>query len=443
MKRPGLSRRTFLRGAGAVMALPLLEAMIPARLARAATLASPRRFVGFYVPNGIRMAHWTPQVTGAGWELTPTLAALAPVKDKVLVLSGLANTPGKPDGPGDHAAGIGAFLTATKVAKTEGSAIKNGVSLDQRIAQAVGGATKLPSLELGCVEPGSYPGCDNGYSCAYSHNIAWSGPSTPIPKETSPKAAFDRLFAGFDPGASPAVVERRRLLKLSILDAVNEDAKALHAKLGKTDRMKMDEYLTGVWELEKKIDATQQTLVSCEPGASPAKWATIPAYVEQMMDIIVLALQCDMTRAATFMMSNGLGGRVHTWLGINDVHHSLSHHGNDPAKLDKLSKIDAWEVGMLAYLLTRLDSIPEGDGTVLDNTLVYFSSEISDGNTHSHEGMPVLLAGNAGGAFQSGRHVKYAGSPAVASLFVSILNAVGVPTSTFGDDGAGPLPSLA
>jgi hypothetical protein len=427
------------------MALPMLEAMLPARIARAAAAAdatAPRRFLGYYVPNGIHMAKWTPATTGASWELTPILKPLAAVKSKVLVLSGLANMPGKPDGPGDHAAGIGAFLTATKVAKTQGANIKNGVSVDQLIAKANAGATKLPSLELGCVEPGSYPGCDNGYSCSYSHNIAWSSPTTPVTKEVSPKAAFDRLFAGFDPGATAKEIARREALQTSILDAVHGDAKNLHAKLGKTDRMKLDEYLTGVSELEKQLAASGNEGPSCDPGDPAASWVDVPQYVQQMMDVIALAFQCDMTRAATFMMSNGLGGRVHKWLGIGDVHHYLSHHGNDPVKLGKIEKIATWEVEQLAYLLTKLDGMSEGDGTVLDNTLVYFSSEIEDGNTHSHTNLPVLLCGGGGGAVTSGRHVKYEGSPPVANLFVSILQACGVSATTFGDDGTGPLPNL-
>ncbi|GMV38527.1 MAG: hypothetical protein AMXMBFR64_02430 [Myxococcales bacterium] len=437
-----LSRRTLLRGAGVAMALPWLEAMLP-RTARAATMpAPPTRFLGYYVPNGIRMEHWTPATTGPGYALTPILKPLAPVKDKVLVLSGLSANPGKPDGAGDHASGIGAFLTATKVVKTEGANIKNGVSVDQLIAQKVGAQTKLPSLELGCVEPGSYPGCDSGYSCAYSHNIAWATPTTPLPKEIDPKAAFNRLFAGFNPGEglAAATLERRRLLKLSVLDAVLDDSKKLHAKLGVTDRQKLEAYQNGIWELEKKLEGAGQAPTGpvCDPGKAPPSWSTITQYVEQMMDVIALAFRCDMTRAATFMMSNGLGGRVHTWLGINDVHHYLSHHGNDPQKLDKLTKINAWEVEMLAWLLTRLDAMPEGDGTVLDNTLVYFSSEVSDGNLHNHVNMPVLVAGGTK-VFQSGRHVKLDGNPPVANLFTTILNACGVPNAKFGDDGTGAL----
>lgn len=440
MSRPTvLSRRTLLRGVGALMALPLLDAMRP-RAARAAPPA-PRRFAAFYTPCGIHMPKWTPKAVGADWALTPTLESLAPVKDDLLVLSGVDNLPGRPDGDGHHAAATAAFLSCAKARKTEGTNIRTGISMDQVLARAVGSATRFASLELG-IDPGKGVGnCDSGYACPYANNIAWAGPSTPVPKETRPRAAFDRLFADFDPNATQAELEKRRAYGLSIIDAVREDAKALHGRLGTTDRRKLDEYFTGVRELELRVHAMEGAGPACGAVAPPEDTGDVRERTKAMLDLIVLAFQCDLTRTCTFMLGNARSQRVYSFLGLSGEHHAYSHHQKAQANYDALAKIDRWEVQQYAYLLQRMKAVQEEGGTLLDHSAVYFSSEIADGNMHEHKNLPILLAGRAGGALAPGRHLRYEGAP-LANLYISLLRIFGVPANTFGDDGTGPLPGL-
>ena len=299
MKKP-LSRRTFLRGAGTLIGLPVLDAMIPAR-ATAQMMQSPRRLLSYYVPNGIHMAAWTPADEGANYTLTPILAALAPVKDKVLVLTGIANDPARPDGPGDHASGTGSFLTAAHPFKTEGSNILNGISMDQVAANEIGNETSFRSLQLGSEGGGSTGGCDSGYSCAYARNISWAGPSTPLPKEVNPQAVFDRLFAGVDAGETIDARRKRKLYKQSVLDFVLEDARQLSGKLGKTDRRKIDEYTTSVRELERRLNEAEEP-AGCDPGQRPERANDIEVDCRTMADLMVLAMQCDLTRTITYML---------------------------------------------------------------------------------------------------------------------------------------------
>ncbi|CAM3826844.1 DUF1552 domain-containing protein [Corallococcus sp. ZKHCc1 1396] len=439
---PPLSRRTLLRGLGAMMALPLLEGMRPGVARGASQAPVPRRFVAFYTPCGIHMAKWTPSGEGPDWSLTPTLASLAPVKDDVLVLGGLDNLPGRPDGDGHHAAATSAFLSCVKARKTEGANIRTGISMDQVLANAVGKATRFPSLELG-IDPGKGIGnCDSGYACPYANNIAWAGPSTPVPKETQPRAAFERLFADFDPNVTQAELAKRRAYGLSIIDAVRDDAKALQGRLGTTDRRKLDEYFTGVRELELRVNAMAGAGPTCGTAVAPARTEDVREKTKAMLDLIVLAFQCDLTRTCTFMLGNARSQRVYSFLGLSGEHHAYSHHQKAQANYDALAKIDKWEVEQYAYLLQRMKGVQEEGGTLLDHSAVYFSSEIADGNMHEHRNLPILLAGRAGGALAPGRHVRYGGQP-LANLYVSLLNMFGVPASTFGDDGTGPLTGLA
>lgn len=436
-----LSRRMMLRGAGALMALPMLEQMLPSVAhAQADGAPKPRRLVAFYVPCGIHMQKFTPTATGPGYALSPTLQPLAPYKSKFLVLSGLANHPAKPDGPGDHASGTGAFITAAHPFKTEGSDIRNGISLDQVAANHLKPYTRFASLELGTDGGGSTGGCDSGYSCAYARNISWSGPTTPMPKEVNPGLVFDRLFSGLDPSATQQQIARRKAYKQSVIDFVRADAQALDARLGVNDQKKMDEYFTTVRELELKIQALEEGTV-CDPGTSPGSPGDIRDKTKAMLDLIALAFQCDVTRIATFMLGNAGSNRTFNFLGLSSGHHTYSHHQSSQANYDALAKIDYWEVEQLAYLFGKLDAIQEPDGTVLDNSLVFFSSEIEDGNAHRHTNMPIILGGGGGGAVTPGRHVKYNGEP-VANLFTSMLHSVGVNVATFGQDGTGPLGQL-
>lgn len=442
MKKWELSRRLLLKGAGAALALPLLEQMMPS-VARAqnAGAPKPRRLVAFYVPCGIHMAQWTPAATGSNYALTPILTPLAPVKSDVLVLSGIANRPAQPDGPGDHASGTGAFITARHPFKTNGAGISNGISVDQAAANVLKQWTKFPSLELGVQGGGSTGDCDSGYSCAYANNIAWANATTPLAKEVNPQAVFDRLFSAVDPNQTAAAVARRKAYKQSVLDSVKVDSASLKTKLGKSDKVKLDQYEAGIRDLEVRLQSTVATSV-CDPGTRPPPPADIRERTKLMMDLMVLAFQCDTTRVATFMLNNAGSNYAFNFLGLSDGHHTYSHHQGQAGNLDALTKIGTWEVEQFSYLLQKMKAITEPDGTMLDNSLLFFSSEIEDGDAHRHVNMPILVAGKAGGNITSGRHVRYTTERPVANLFVSMLTAVGVPTTSFGLDSTGPLDQL-
>jgi hypothetical protein len=432
-----LSRRTFLKGAGTAIALPFLEAMLPKKV-YAQAAAPPKRILAYYVPNGIHMPLWTPAQEGAGFELTPILSPLVNVREDLLVISGLQNLPARPDGPGDHASGTGAFLTCAHPFKTEGTDIRNGISMDQVAANAIGGETLFKSLQLGIDGGGSTGDCDSGYSCAYARNISWADDNTPLAKEVNPEGVFDRLFAGRDPAASAEAARKKKLYRLSVLDYVKESATQLSAKLGRTDRQKVDEYLTGVRELETRIQMLDEGS-SCQ-GERPSPPGSFEERVRIMSDLIVTAFSCDLTRVVSFMLSNAGSNHVYENLGIGDGHHQISHHQGNTTNHELLTRIDTWEVQQLAYLLERMKSIQEGERTLLESSLVFFSSEIEDGNSHAHVNLPVLLAGRGGGTIDSGRHIN-AGGRKISELFISILNSAGVDVRTFGD-GDRPLDGL-
>ncbi len=443
MPRPfRLSRRAMLGGAGALLALPWLEAMSPAgRNARAADEVA-LRFLAWYVPNGMHMQSWTPQQVGADYDLPMILEPLAALQSDVSVLTGLANLPGKPEGPGDHAGGTSAFLTATHVKKSE-SDILNNISMDQVLANAIGDKTQHASLQLGLEGGGNIGNCDSGYSCAYTRNISWANPTTPMPKLTAPQVVFDLLFAGFDPEATAEELEARRTQRLSVLDYALDDINALRMKLGKTDQAKLDQYLTGVNDLEKRINDEAIAPVCALPPNWNGNYDNFPEHVDLMIDIMVLAMQCDMSRVITFMFQNAGAYRDYAFIGAPGSHHETSHHMTLQENYDKLEIIDQWEVLQFAKLLQRMKDTPDTeDASLLDNSLVFFSSEISDGNAHNHNNLPVLLAGSAGGAVKPGRHLTFPDEPPIANLFTTILNTLGVPNDSFGDDGTGPL-SLA
>ncbi|MBZ4412640.1 DUF1552 domain-containing protein [Myxococcus sp. XM-1-1-1] len=442
-KRP-LSRRTFLRGTGALMALPLLERMVSTANAAEAPLA-PRRLAVFYVPNGIHMQKWLPTGTGASWELTPTLQPLAAVKSDVLVISGLTNDAGRPDGDGHHAAGTAALLSCMKAVKTEGTDFRAGISMDQVIARhlAQQKATRFASLELGNDAGRGIGNCDSGYACPYANNISWAGPRTPMAKEVRPKAVFDRLFGGVDPGSTQAQVEKRRAYGLSIIDFVREDATALQKQLGVTDQRKLEEYFTSVRDLEKQLEVLGQQVPVCGAQVSPVDNEDPRAKTKAMMDLIVLAFQCDLTRVATFMLANARSNKVYGFLGLSGGHHAYSHHQFVPANFDALSRIDRWEVEQYAYLVRRLKESRDASGaSLLDSSMVYFTSELEDGNGHIHRNLPVLIAGRCGGAVGTNRHLRATGLP-IANLYISMMRAMGVPgITTFGSDGTGELPGF-
>ena len=442
----GISRRTFLKGAGVSMALPFLEAMAPG-MVRAQDQLRPKRFMAFFVPNGIHMPGWTPASAGSNFELSPILSPLSGLRSEISILSGLSNVAATPqgDGPGDHARGTSCFLTCAHPVKTEGANISIGPSVDQLLAAHLSGQTTLPSLELGCEGGGSTGGCDSGYSCAYSRNISWRSATTPAAKEVNPRSVFDRLFAGFVPGESQETLARKLRYKQSILDFVLSDAQSLSNRLGQKDRMKMDEYLTGVRELEQRIELAGQADEgpSCQPFERPSGVPNqLQEHVRLMLDLVVLAYQCDMTRVATFMLGNGGSNRSYGFIGVPGAHHEISHHQNDPAKHAQLQTIGTWEVEQLAYFLDRLAQTQDGSGSLLDQSMVLFSSEIADGNSHGHFDLPVLLAGRGGGTLQPGRHIEFGNDMPIANLYLAIMQNMGMDIQAFGDDGDAALTGL-
>jgi hypothetical protein len=433
-----LDRRTLLRGAGALVALPFLEAMTaPRGLALTMRADAPRRMVFVYVPNGVHMPAWRPTTTGADYVLPATLEPLAPFRDSLLVLSGLVHDKARAngDGPGDHARASAAFLTGCQPFKTDGTAIRAGVSVDQVAAARVGTATRLRSLEIG-IEGGAQSGqCDSGYACAYSSNLSWSTPHTPNPKETDPRLVFDRLFRDGDENETPEARALRLKRRASILDWVRDDARALQGRLGSADRRKLDEYLTAVRELERRIEASASGVGSGVPDSArpPAAPADYAEHIRLQSDLLVLALRTDTTRIATFSYANEGSNRSYAFLGVPEGHHDISHHGNDQGKLAKIQLVNHFHVKQLAYLLTKLRESQEGEGDLLANSMIVYGSGISDGNRHNHDDLPLLLAGRGGGRVASGRHVQVAKDTPVANLFVTMLEKMDVSVARHGD----------
>jgi hypothetical protein len=431
----------MLGGTGALLSLPLFESLVGD--VAYADDSFPARLLCYYVPNGIHMQAWTPAQNGSNFELSPILQPLAPVKDQILVLGGLSNTPAKPDGPGDHAGGTSGFLTAAHANKSE-TDIRLGISMDQVIANQIGGATRIASMQIGIDGGGNSGNCDSGYGCAYSRNISWASETQPLSKTTSAQVIFNQIFEGTDPNASIAEQERRKLYRVSVLDYVNEQVQAIENKLGYADRLKLDQYTTGIFELEQRVE--KPSLV-CGATEEPSDTGDVAEKARVMSDLMVLALQCDATRVVSFMLGNAGSNRSYPFLGASGGHHEYSHHQDDPGNHAALQSIDTWEVEQLSYLLQRMDEVPEGTGTLLQHSQVFFSSEIEDGNAHRHRNLPVILAGACHGAYSTGRHIDYepnknADGPPIANLFLSMMAAMGVNQSSFGDNSTGPLGQL-
>jgi hypothetical protein len=432
--RRHLPRRTFLRGAGATLALPLLDAMRPA-FARAAAGAAPVRLSFVYVPNGIIMPAWMPAEEGRAYAFTRILKPLEPFREDVLVLGGLdhnnANELG--DGPGDHARAAACFLTGVHPRKTAGSDIRNGVSADQIVAQALASQTRLPSLELGCEESRTVGNCDSGYSCAYTNSISWRAATTPMPPETNPRLAFERLFGDADT-PDPVARARRARERTSILDAVGERSQALMARLGAADRRKLDEYQYAVREIERQIQQAErdprQVVPPIEkPSGIPETYAE---YLKLMYDLQVIAFQADLTRVATMMVGREGSLQSYPEIGVPDPHHPLTHHQNNKEWIEKVARINVHHVELFAHFVSRLKGTPDGDGTLLDHSMVVYGSAIADGNKHTHEGLPVLLAGRGGG-LRTGRHLAYAKGTPLTNLYLTLLDRMGVHPETIGD----------
>ncbi len=443
-----ISRRTALQGMGVAISLPFLESMGPGLQAApaAADRSLPRRLAFVYVPNGVNMADWTPAAEGARFTLPRTLEALSPVRNELLVLSGLTCDKARPngDGPGDHARAMGAFLTGSQPRKTAGANLRAGVSVDQLAAQRAGNATRFPSLEIGCESGPQAGNCDSGYSCAYSANLSWRSESTPNPKEINPRLVFDRLFSNQVINEADRNRAMRDHFNQSILDFVREDANRLRSRLGGADVRRVDEYLTSIREIERRI---QRANSGTEPATAGGvrRPTGVPGeyrdHIRLLSDILVLAFQADLTRIASFVYANEGSNRGYRHINVPEGHHDLSHHGNDRHKLDKISHINRFHMEQFAYLLNRLKSIREGDGTLLDNCMIMYGSGNGDGNRHNHDELPILLAGKAGGTLTSGRHIRYPRNTPLCNLYLELLERMGCRAERFGDS-TGRLPQL-
>jgi hypothetical protein len=439
LTRKSLSRRTLLRGLGTAIALPILNSMAPA--ATKGTGSAPTRMAFVYVPNGIIMKDWTPATVGAGFELTPVLKPLAAYKDQMVVMSGLAHKNGRAlgDGPGDHARAAATFLTGVHPKKTEGADIKSGISVDQVAAQAIGHQTKFPSLELTLEAAGMVGNCDSGYSCAYSNSISWRSESSPLAPEANPRAVFERLFGDGE------FYDRETRMKMSrqdrsILDFVREDANALQRELGKSDQHKLDEYLYSIREIERRIQtAEKQAKEGKDEELNPqiVKPVGVPVTFEEhaklMFDLQVVAFQTDSTRIITCMMGREGSNRTYRSIGVPEAHHGLSHHLNNPEKIEKIGKINVHHAELFGYFLGKMAATPDGDSNLLERSMIVYGSSLSDGNQHLHHDLPVTLVGGGNGTIKGGRHVKYASETPMTNLFLSMLDRVGVKPENLGD----------
>lgn len=445
--RKHLNRRLFLRGAGAAIALPYLDAMVPAfAAARRLESDTPRRLAFVYIPNGVIQEAWTPLATGADFEFTRVLKPLEPYREDLLVLSGLTHNNGRAlgDGAGDHARAASSFLTGIHPKKTAGADIQLGISVDQVAANAIGDQTRYASLELG-IEPGRLAGnCDSGYSCAYSNSVSWRGEQTPNPPEIDPSLVFDRMFGDIEAPLSPEIRARRAARQRSVLDHVLSEANRLRGSVGATDRQKLDEYFSSVRDVEKRIsnhgqqgEAPQPEMA--RPQGIPANYAD---HAQLMFDLMALAFQADLTRVSTFMMGREGSNLTYPDVGVSRAHHGMTHHRGDPSKIEDITKVNAYHVGQFARFIDKLALIKDGDGRLLDNMMVVYGSGIGDGNRHTHHDLPVLLAGSGGGTLSPGRHVRYAEETPMNNLYLSLLDRVGVRPETLGD-GTGELDRLS
>ncbi|MBM3846466.1 MAG: DUF1552 domain-containing protein [Verrucomicrobia bacterium] len=431
-----MPRRTFLKGLGASVALPVMDCMAGPASATTAAGGLPRRTAFIYVPNGANMPDWTPAADGKDFELPFILDPLKASKADFSVLSGLAHDKGRAngDGAGDHARASATFLTAAQPRKTQGADIKVGVSVDQLIAQKAGHLTRLGSLEIGCDRGQLSGNCDSGYSCAYSFNISWKTPSTPLPPETNPRLVFNRLFGNGLPGQAEERDAKQTLYHKSILDFVTEDARQLQRRLGATDRRKLEEYLTSVRELEQRIERAEKFAAAMPNRAIPKG---IPSenedHIRMMYDLLLLAFQTDSTRIASFVVAHDGSNRPYANIGVTDGHHDLSHHGGDKEKRAKLAKINRHHATLFAEFLAKMKATREGEGSLLDQSMIVYGSGLADPDRHAHHDLPILLAGRGGGVLNPGRHVRYSHDTPMANLFLTLMDHMGTPSDRMGD----------
>ena len=429
--RKALPRRTFLRGMGATVALPLLDAMIPSMTALAKTPAEPVRRLGFvYMPMGCDLPRWTPPGGGRLVELSPSLESLRPVLDQLTVITNLEL---KNAYPGTHATSNAAFLSAAKAKWTESTDYYLGTTVDQIAAKQIGHQTLLPSLELSMDLLQTVGQCDNGYACVYQNNLSWSSPTTPLPAEAHPRIVFERLFGEGGSAADRRAALRRRA---SLLDWVREDITRLQNRLGPEDRTRVGQYLETVREVERRIQQAEvqtadQSLPDLDrPVGVPASYAD---HARLMFDLQVLALQGDVTRVITFQLARETSNRTYTEIGVSDPHHPLTHHGGDPEKIARMAKINAFHVSLFAYFLEKLKATPDGDGTLLDHSLYLYGSGMGNPNVHDHVNLPILVAGGGAGRVKGARHITYAEPTPLANLHLTLLERVGVRLDAFAD----------
>ena len=434
--RTHLPRRTFLKGLGATIALPMLDAMTPA-LAHAAAKQSPVRMIFTYVPNGVTMADWTPSGTGTDFAFSRILKPLEPFRKDMLVLSGLAQRNGNDlgDGPGDHARAAASYLTGVHPRKTAGADIQNGISVDQIAAQQLGGQTRYASLELGCDDSRVVGNCDSGYSCAYTNSLSWRGPTSPMPPETNPRLVFERLFGAFDAGLDPETRARRMFYRRSILDMVGQRTKSLMGDLGAADRRKVDEYLHAVREIEQRIEMAERDMRDLPVGMEKPTGVPVEykEYVKLMFDLQIIALQTDLTRISTMMMGREGSLRTYPEIGVPDPHHPLTHHGGKTDWIDRVTQVNVFHAELFAHFLQRMKDTPDGDGTLLGHSMVVYGSGLSDGDRHTHEDLPVLLFGRGDGSLRPGRHIVYPQDTPMTNLYLTLLDRLGVQPEKIGD----------
>lgn len=439
------SRRGFLRGFGAAVSLPALEAFRPLMAATGAARAvgttasgAPLRMAYLYIPNGVNVAKWRPDGTTGGYRMGESFKAMEEHRKDFQIFTGFEqkNATNGGDGPGDHARGVAAFLTSARPRKTAGSDIKLGISADQVAAGAVASKTRLASLELSTDGVRKSGNCDSGYSCAYQFNLSWRSETQPMTPEANPRAVFERLFGGGSKEERSESLGQRLASKKSVLDFIAADAKAMHRHLGRTDRHKLDEYLTGVREIEKQIEKSEALGVTLAPGvtAPEGKPDNYRDHLRMMFDMMVLAFKTDSTRISSFLMAHDGSNRSFAQIGVNDGHHNISHHKGDEDNLRKIAKIDEFYLEQLSYFLGKMKATEDVDGkSLLHNSMIVYGGCISDGNKHNHNDLPIILAGNGGGAFNPGRHVDLGEDVPLANLYLRMLNEFGVNEKSFGD----------
>lgn len=431
--KKALPRRTFLRAAGTALSLPLLDAMVPSMTATAQTVANPSKLrrLGFvYMPMGCDITSWTPHGDRTLDELSPTLQSLAPVREHVTAISGMELQNAY---PGTHATSNSAFLSAAKAKRTESTDYYLGTTVDQIAARHIGQQTQLPSLEMAMDLLSVVGQCDNGYACVYQNNLSWSSPTTPLPAEAHPRLIFETLFGEGGSAAQRAEAIRRRA---SLLDVLSDEITRLKNTLGPKDRTVVDEYLHSIREVERRIeqaesDSKDNPLPDLDrPVGVPAAYSE---HARLMFDLQVLALRGDVTRVITFQLARETSNRTYPEIGVSDPHHPLTHHGNDPEKIAKVAKINAFHVSLFAVFLQKLKNTPEGDGSLLDHSLYLYGSGMGNPNVHDHRNLPILVAGGAAGNMQGNRHIQFESPTPLANLHLTLLNKVGIEMDSFAD----------